>query len=29
MIGVVSETAWFPYEPAARSTSGELVLGPR
>ena len=27
--GVVSETAWFPYEPAARSTSGELVLGPR
>ena len=27
--GVVSETAWFPYEPAARSTSDELVLGAR
>src|SRR5437763_5194697 len=27
--GAVSETAWFPYEPVARSTSDELVLGAR
>ena len=29
LAGAVSETAWFPYEPAARSTSDDLVLGAR